>query len=101
MTSRTSWSYSSIFGRMKVLGVLDCQLMQAEGVPDLGQLLFPGLEQAQPHEAALPASGRSLLQRHRALIAPAAVLVVSAINDHLGAPSSAAGQTSDTQHGGI
>ena len=71
---------------MKVLGVLHRQLMQAEGVPDLGQLLFLGLEQSQPHEAALPASGRSLLQRHRALIAPATILVVSTINDHLGDP---------------
>ena len=50
---------------------------------DLGQLLFPGLEQSQPDKAALPASGRGLLQRHGAFVAPAAVLVVSAVNDHL------------------
>ena len=36
-----------------VLGVLDGQLVQAEGVADLGQLTVPGLEQAQPDEAAL------------------------------------------------
>jgi len=42
-------------------------------------------------QAALPAAGRRLLQRHRTLVAPAAVLVVSTINEHLGDPSAAAG----------
>ncbi len=75
---------------VEVLGVLDRQLMQAEGVPDLGQLFVTGFEQSQPHEAALPAAGRRFLQRHRALIAPAAVLVIRTINDHLGTPLSPA-----------
>ncbi len=69
---------------VKGLRVLNRQLVQPEGVTDLGQLLFPGLEQSQPHEAALPASGRRLLQRHRAFTLPAAVLVVRTVNDHLG-----------------
>src|SRR5579859_5826616 len=41
-----------------------------------GQLVFGGLEQAQPHEAALLAPRRRLGQRHRALAAPAAAVVV-------------------------
>src|SRR3984893_10251954 len=73
---------------MKGLCVLYRQLVQAEAVTDQGQLLGSRLEQSQPHEAALPAPGRSLLQRHRAFTLPAAVLVVSTINDHLGAPLS-------------
>jgi hypothetical protein len=47
---------------VKVLRVLDRQLVQPESVTDLGQFLVPGFEQSQPHEAALPASGRGLLQ---------------------------------------
>ncbi len=86
---------------MKVLRVLDRQLMQAERGTDLGQLLFPWLEQSQPHKAALPAAGRRLLQRHRTFIASAAVLVVSTINDHLGTPLLAAGADIRYQHGAI
>jgi hypothetical protein len=69
---------------MDVLRVLDRQLMQPEGVLHLRQLLLSGLEEPQPHEAALGAPGRRLFQRHRALIAPVAVLVVSTVDDHLG-----------------
>src|SRR5215469_13641580 len=57
--------------------------MQAEEVTNLGQFMFIGLEQPQPYEAALRTPGRRLLQRHRVLVEPATVLVVSAINDHV------------------
>ena len=69
---------------VEVLRVLDRQLMQAKGVTDLGQLLIRRLEQAQPHEAALSAPGRRLLQGHRPRTVPATVQVVGTINDHLG-----------------
>jgi hypothetical protein len=75
---------------VEVLRVLDRQLMQAEGVPDLGQLLVTGLEQSEPHKAALPAAGRCFLQWYRARIAPAAVLVMRTINDHLRSPLASA-----------
>ena len=55
--------------------------------PD-AELLRAALTMLKQHEAALPAPGRRLLQRHRAFTLPAAVLVVSTINDHLGAPLS-------------
>src|SRR5260370_13224522 len=71
---------------VKVLRVLDRQLMQAEGVTDLGQLLFGRLEQSQPDKTALPGPGRRLGQRHRAFVAPAAILVVSKVNDHVREP---------------
>jgi hypothetical protein len=69
---------------MKLLRILDRQLMQPEGVTHLSQLVGPRLEQSQPHEAILAAAGGRLLQRHRAFLLPAAVLVMSAIDDHLG-----------------
>src|SRR5262249_21617906 len=76
--------------------------MQAEGVADLAQLLFPGLEQPEPDEAALPAPGRRLGQRHRALLAPAAVLIVSTVNDHVREPPCwQPGLIPVTQHGRI
>ena len=75
---------------VEVLRVLDRQLMQAEGVANLGQLLFPRLEQPEPDKAVLRAPGRRLGQRHRAFVAPAAVLIVSAVNDHLRGPPSLA-----------
>src|SRR5262249_8210468 len=71
---------------MKDLRVLDRQRMQPEGVADLVQLVQARLEQSQPHEAALGDPGDGLLPRHPALIGPAAVLGVSPINDHPGAP---------------
>src|SRR5260370_41917763 len=58
--------------------------MQAEGVTARGNLLSRGLEHPQPHEAALRAPGSRLLQRHRAFVASAAVLIVSTVNDHVG-----------------
>src|SRR5713101_2183004 len=58
----------------------------AAEVANLGQLLLSRLEQPEPYEAALPAPGGCLLQRHRALVTPAAVQVMSAIDDHLGKP---------------
>jgi len=64
---------------VNVQRILDRRLMQPEGVPDLRQLLFVRLEQAQPDKAALPAPGRRLPQRYRAFVAPAAIQVVSAI----------------------
>ena len=76
---------------VEVLRVLDRQFVQAEGLTALSQFLRPGLEQSQPDETTLPAAGRRLLQRHCALIAPVAVLVMGTINDHLGTPLSAAG----------
>jgi hypothetical protein len=66
--------------------VFDGQVEQAECVTDLGQLTFFGLEQPQPDEAALVTPGGRLLQRHRARIAPAALLVVSTVNDHVREP---------------
>jgi hypothetical protein len=66
--------------------VLDRQLVQAEGVPHLGKLFFHWLEQPQPHEAALRGLRHRFLQRHHAFDVPAAVLVVSAINDHVWDP---------------
>src|SRR5262249_56981253 len=71
---------------MKDLRVLARQRMQPEGVADLVQLVRTRLEQSQPHEAALGDPGDGLLPRHRALIGPVAVLVVSTINDHPGPP---------------
>src|SRR6516225_12011454 len=65
--------------------------MQAEQLADLSQFLFPGLEQAQPHETTLGTPGRRLLQWHRALVAPAAVHVVSTVDDHLETPLSKGG----------
>jgi len=41
--------------QMERLGVLHGQLVQAETVPHLGQLLRSWLEQSQPHEAPLAA----------------------------------------------
>ena len=49
------------------LRVLDRQFMQPEGLTYPGQLLRVGIEQPQPHEAALATPGRRLLQRHGAL----------------------------------
>src|SRR5260370_15595571 len=71
---------------MKGLRVLHRELVQAEGVPDRAKLLHSRLEQSQPHKAALPAPGGGLLQGHGAFTLPAAVPVVSTINDHLGDP---------------
>ena len=76
---------------MKGLRVLHRQLVQAEGLTDLSQFLRLRLKQSKPDEATLPAASRRLLQRHRTLIASAAVLVMGTINDHLGTPLSAAG----------
>ncbi len=64
--------------------VLHRQFMQPEEEAHLVHFRFPGLEQAKPHEAILVAPGRRFLQRHRAVIAPEAVLVVGAVDDHLG-----------------
>ena len=56
---------------VKVLRVLNCQFMQAEGVPDLGQLIFPRLEQPRhtkppcPHRAAASCSGTGPSSRLR------------------------------------
>ena len=69
---------------VKALRVLDRQFVQPEGLTDLVQLLDPRLEQPEPHESVLRAPGRRLLQRDRPLLLPAAVLVVSTINDHRG-----------------
>jgi hypothetical protein len=69
---------------VEVLRVLDRELVQPERVPDLGQLLRLRLEQPQPDKSPLPTPGRRLLQRHRAFLLPAAILVVSAIDDHAG-----------------
>jgi hypothetical protein len=66
--------------------VLDRQLVQPEGLADLGQLPLPGLEQPQPYEAAVGPAGRRLLQRHHPLFGPVAVLVVSTVDDHLVTP---------------
>ena len=67
---------------VKVLRVLNRQLVQPEGLLDLGQLSLLRLEQPEPDEPALGAPGSGLLQRDRPLLLPAAVLVVSTINDH-------------------
>src|SRR6185369_7788126 len=77
------------------------KLVQAEGLTDLSQFLCPGLKQSKPDEATLPAASSRLLQRHRALIASVAVLVMGTVNDHLGTPCRQPGLISVTQHGGI
>jgi hypothetical protein len=68
--------------------VLHRQLVQPEQLADLSQLLSVGLEQAQPHEPALGPQGRRLRQWHRSHTVPAAVLVVSTVDDHVDRSSS-------------
>ena len=67
---------------MEALRVLHRQFVQPEGLTDLVQLVHPRFEQPEPHESVLAALGRGLLQRDRPLFLPAAILVVSTINDH-------------------
>src|SRR5262249_48167161 len=70
------------------LRVLDRQLVQAEGVTDLGKLRFSWFEQPQPYETALAAPGRGLVQGNGAFVASVAVQVMGAVNDHRGGPPS-------------
>src|SRR6266699_1311744 len=65
------------------LRILHRQLMQPEGRGHLRQFAFRWLEQAQPHEPALAAAIRRLSQGHRLSALPAAISVVSTVNDHL------------------
>src|SRR5262249_42968039 len=67
---------------VKGLRVLHCQLMKPERGLDLGELIGLRFEQAEPHEAALAAARRRVLQRCGPLLLPPAVLVMSAVNDH-------------------
>src|SRR5690348_17617092 len=69
---------------MRAQRVLHRQLMEPEEPAHLIHFRFTGLEQAQPHEAALVAPGRCFLQRHRTIVEPVAVLVVTTVDDHLG-----------------
>jgi hypothetical protein len=59
-----------------------CQMVSELPSPASASVIS-GLEQAQPDDAALPAPGRRLLQRHRAFVTPATVVIVSTVNDHV------------------
>src|SRR5258708_38488229 len=67
---------------MKGLRILDGKLVKPERGLDLSKLIRLRLEHSEPHEAALAAAHRRVLQRYRALLLPPAVLVMSAVNDH-------------------
>src|SRR5258706_76247 len=67
---------------MKGLRILDGKLVKPERSLDLGEFLRLRLEHSEPHEAALAAAHRRVLQRYGALLLPPAVLVMSAVNDH-------------------
>src|SRR5919198_6067368 len=68
--------------KVKRLGVLHRELMQVEGLSDLGELLGLRLEEPEPDEASLVATRGSLLELQRALVLPAAVPVVRTVDDH-------------------
>ncbi len=67
---------------MKGLRILDGKLVKPERGLDLSKLIRLRLEHSEPHEAALTALHRRVLQRYGALLLPPAVLVMSAVNDH-------------------
>lgn len=71
---------------MGALGVLDGQLVEAEALGDLTELLGAGLEEPQPDELALLVAAdaaRGDVERQLALVLALAVLVVGAVDDHL------------------
>jgi hypothetical protein len=71
--------------QVEALGVLDGEVVQAEAVLHVGELLGRGLEQPEPDEAAVAlADLRGALELHGSLVLPAPVAVVRAVDDHGG-----------------
>ena len=70
--------------QVEVLSVLDRQIVQAESVLHLVQLVFVRLEQSEPHEPlVLQAELGGLLQRHRGLVLTLPIPVKRTVDDHV------------------
>src|SRR5260221_11104343 len=71
---------------MKGLRILDGKLVKPERGLDLSKLIRLRLQHSEPHEAALTALHRRVLQGYGALLLPPAVLVMRPVTDHRRVP---------------